>query len=68
MQAVRECYGDCVIELAHTNRGHECRLYYMGELKYTTVHTTEPEGRQRYDECCQRWQTSAERVRNERRE
>ena len=55
----RECIGSATVELFHTHRGYECRLSYMGQARYTTVHPTEISGMKRYYECRARWGQSA---------
>lgn len=55
----RECIGNATVELFHTHRGYECRLSYMGQARYTTVHSNEMAGIERYYECCAHWGQSA---------
>ena len=51
--------GNSLVELFHTHRGYECRLSYMGQARYTTVHSNEMAGIERYYECCAHWGQSA---------
>ena len=57
-----ETIGKCQIELVKSAKGYECRVYYLGELKYSTAYANEVEACQAFNRSCIRWLEAAERA------
>ena len=58
----RERIGGSEILLVHTEKGYECRVYYLGEFKYRSVYDNEIEACQEFNRCCIHWLEAAERT------
>ena len=57
-----EPIGKCKIELVKSAKGYECRVHYMGDLKYSMAYPNEVEACQAFNRSCVRWLEAAERA------